>query len=167
MTNSEQITPEGFNVGEISEIPPNVKLPNYQRRIILALRSIMQSMDSHSRKLSKHYDITIPQLICLYEIFEKGAMTITVLSKNIHLTSSTLVGIIDRLEEKKLVTRMRDVADRRAIFIDITDKGRDFVKNAPHLIHNRLYDSLHSLSENEQIIIANSVELLVHMLEEK
>lgn len=150
-----------------TESAPIQKLPNYQKRIILALRSIMQSMDSHSRKLSKHYDITVPQIICLYEIFEKGAMTITVLSKSVHLTSSTLVGIIDRLEEKKLVTRRRDVADRRAIFIDITEKGRDFVKNAPHLIHNRLYDSLNALSESEQIIIANSVELLVHMLEEK
>jgi DNA-binding MarR family transcriptional regulator len=94
-------------------------------------------------------------------------MTISVLSKSIHLTPSTLVGIIDRLEEKKLVTRMRDVVDRRAIFIDITDKGRDFVKNVPQLMHNQLYSSLNSLLESEQIIIANSLELLVHILEEK
>lgn len=166
MTENEQINPTEIKSDNVVEPPAIQKLQNYQKRIILALRSIMQSMDSHSRKLSKHYDITVPQIICLYEIYEKGAMTITVLSKSVHLTSSTLVGIIDRLEEKKLVTRMRDVADRRAIFIDITEKGRDFVKNAP-LIHNRLHDSLNSLSENEQIIIANSVELLVHMLEEK
>ncbi|MBI2792943.1 MAG: MarR family transcriptional regulator [Gammaproteobacteria bacterium] len=150
-----------------NDIPADEKLLNYQKRIILALRSIMQSMDSHSRKLNKLFDITVPQIICLYEIFEKGAMTLSVLSKSIHLTSSTLVGIIDRLEEKKLVTRMRDVVDRRAIFIDITEKGRDFVKNVPQLMHNRLYGSLSSLSESEQIIIANSLELLVHILEEK
>jgi DNA-binding MarR family transcriptional regulator len=154
------------NTQEI-EIAPDDKLLNYQKRIILALRSIMQSMDSHSRKLNKLFDITVPQIICLYEIFEKGAMTISVLSKSIHLTPSTLVGIIDRLEEKKLVTRMRDVVDRRAIFIDITDKGRDFVKNVPQLMHNQLYGSLSSLLESEQIIIANSLELLVHILEEK
>lgn len=142
------------------------KLQNYPRRIFLALRSIMQSMDSHSRKLNKLFDITVPQIVCLYEIFERGAMTISVLSKSIHLTPSTLVGVIDRLEEKKLVTRIRDVEDRRAIFIDITDKGRDFVKNVPQLMHNRLYGSLQSLSENEQILIANSLELLVHLLEQ-
>ncbi|MBS0287687.1 MAG: MarR family transcriptional regulator [Proteobacteria bacterium] len=146
---------------------PFEKSLNYQKRIILALRSIMQSMDSHSRKLNKLFDITVPQIICLYEIFEKGAMTISVLSKSIHLTPSTLVGIIDRLEEKKLVTRIRDVVDRRANFIDITEKGRDFVKNVPQLMHNRLYGSLSSLLESEQIIIANSLELLVHILDEK
>jgi DNA-binding MarR family transcriptional regulator len=138
---------------------------NYHKRIIFALRSIMQLMDSHSRKLSKMYDITVPQIICLYEIYEKGALTLTVLSKNVHLTSSTLVGVIDRLEEKKLVTRKRDVADRRSIFIDITEKGRDFIKNVPQLMHNRLYNSLQSLSENEKIIVANSLDLLVHILE--
>lgn len=155
------------NQNGTQEIASDDKLLNYQKRIILALRSIMQSMDSHSRKLNKLFDITVPQIICLYEIFEKGAMTISVLSKSIHLTPSTLVGIIDRLEEKKLVTRMRDVVDRRAIFIDITDKGRDFVKNVPQLMHNQLYGSLSSLLESEQIIIANSLELLVHILEEK
>ncbi|MCS5711600.1 MarR family transcriptional regulator [Candidatus Berkiella aquae] len=155
---AEQALPE--------EHTSEIKLPNYPKRIFLALRSIMQSMDSHSRKLNKLFDITVPQIVCLYEIFERGAMTISVLAKSIHLTPSTLVGVIDRLEEKKLVTRMRDVADRRAIFIDITDKGRDFVKNVPQLMHNRLYGSLQSLSESEQILIANSLELLVHLLEQ-
>ena len=136
----------------------------YSKRIVLALRQIMQQMDHHSRDLDKQYGITVPQLVCLYEIYEKGIMTLSVLSKHVHLTASTLVGIIDRLEEKRLVMRTRNIEDRRVIFIEITDKGKQFVNTSPHLLHNRLDEQLKIIPEAEQIFIANSLDLLVEML---
>ena len=136
----------------------------YSKRIIFALRKIMQQMDFHSRNLDKQYSITIPQIVCLYELFEKGALTLSLLSKGVYLSSSTLVGVIDRLEEKGLVTRTRDTEDRRVIFIEIAEKGKQFVLTSPHLLHNRLDEQLKSLSESEQIIIANSLDLLENML---
>lgn len=133
---------------------------------MLGLRRIMKELDTHSRRLMKHYGITVAQVVCLYEIHEKGAHTLSRLSRNVHLSASTLVGIVDRLEEKGLVKRTRDTEDRRAIFIGITNKGRKFVESSPHLLHNRLDEKLKNLSESEQIIIANSLDLLVDMLRE-
>lgn len=152
-----------YGEGEIEK--PEAKSP-YGKRIILGLRRIMKEMDTHSRHLMKHYDITVAQLICLYEIYEKGVLTLSVLSKNVHLSTSTLVGIIDRLEEKGLLKRTRDTQDRRTIFIDITEKGKGFVTTSPHLLHNRLDEKLATLSESEQIIIANSLDILVCMLQD-
>lgn len=143
--------------GLISSLP-------YSKRIVFALRKIMQQMDYHSRNLDKKYGITIPQLVCLYEIYEKGVMTLSVLSKHVHLSSSTLVGIIDRLEEKDLVIRTRDTEDRRVIFIEITQKGKMFVSTSPHLLHNQLDEKFKATSEAEQILVANSLDILVEML---
>jgi DNA-binding MarR family transcriptional regulator len=136
----------------------------YTKRIIQALRRIMQQMDNHSRRLDKSHGITVPQLICLYEIHEKGAMTLSLLSRNVHLSTSTLVGIIDRLEEKKFVKRTRNSEDRRTVFIDITQQGREFIQTSPQLLHNRLREQLGQLPHGEQIIIANSLDLLAEML---
>ena len=130
----------------------------------MALRKIMQSMDTHSRKLLKEYEITIPQVMCLYELFENSNVTLATLANNIHLTSSTLVGIVDRLEEKELVTRTRSNEDRRAVYIEITEKGKKFVSSTPHLLHNRLQQSIASLGNGEQLAIAQSLELLVQLL---
>lgn len=140
--------------------------PDYTKLIIHALRKIMQSLDAHSRRLLKQYDMTVPQVMCLYELFEKGRMTVAVLANNIHLGASTTVGVIDRLEEKKLVKRTRGTNDRRSVFVDITAKGREFVIDTPHLLHNRLHDSLYQLSKNQRMTIANSLGSLVEMLEE-
>lgn len=159
--NAEQISREqktGHNLTHDSSHP------FYAKRIIFALRKIMQQMDFHSRRLDKHYGITIPQIVCLYEIYEKGAVTLSVLSQKVHLATSTLVGIIDRLEEKGFVKRTRNTEDRRVIFIDITDKGIKFVRTSPHLLHNRLEQYLKLLNEGEQIIIANSLDILVEIL---
>ncbi|KTD66894.1 MULTISPECIES: MarR family winged helix-turn-helix transcriptional regulator [Legionella] len=134
------------------------------KSIILALRKIMQQMDYHSRRLNKCYGLTVPQIVCLYEIYENGRMTISALSKKIYLSMSTIVGVIDRLEEKQFVNRTRDIQDRRIIYIDITEKGKEFVSAAPYLLHNRLNDNLQVLTVEEQIALANSINLLVDLL---
>ncbi|MCR9192016.1 MAG: MarR family transcriptional regulator [Gammaproteobacteria bacterium] len=136
----------------------------YSKRMVFALRKIMQQVDHHSRKLDKQQGITVPQLVCLYEIYEKGVMTLSVLSKHVHLACSTLVGIIDRLEEKGLLMRTRNTEDRRVIFIEITDKGRQFVSTSPHLLHHILDEKFKVIPEADQILIANSLDLLVEML---
>ncbi len=138
----------------------------YAKRIILALRRIMKEMDTHSRRLLKHYDITVAQIVCLYELHERGTLTLSVLSKNVHLSASTLVGVIDRLEERGLVKRARDTQDRRTTFISITAKGKKFVIASPHLLHNRLGEKIAAYSESEQIMLANSLDLLVKIFEE-
>ncbi|WP_454782771.1 MarR family winged helix-turn-helix transcriptional regulator [Legionella sp. WA2022007384] len=157
-----------MNTIEPNQINPNIdfEIQSEQRSksIILALRKIMQEMDFHSRRLNKCYGLTVPQIICLYEIYENGIMTISTLSKKVYLSMSTLVGVIDRLEEKELIHRTRDNKDRRIIYIDITDKGKDFVHASPYLLHNRLNENLRSLDEQEQITLANSINLLVNLL---
>lgn len=136
------------------------------KSIILALRKIMQQMDLYSRHLNKYYGFTVPQISCLYEIYENGIMTLSSLSKRVYLSMSTLVGVIDRLEEKEFVKRTRDIKDRRIIYIDITEKGKEFVSATPSLLHNRLTENLHVLTEEEQITLVHSISLLVNLLKE-
>ncbi len=160
--------PASINADQLLERPITHSHKSlYDKRIILAMRKLMQAVDMHSRRLIKLSDITVPQVVCLYELYENGAMTIAVIAKNIHLSPSTMVGIIDRLEEKQLVKRTRDTKDRRAVFVDITGKGKEFIQSTPHLLHNTLADRLNTLSEQEQIIIANSLDMLVHLVDGK
>ncbi|HVT62003.1 MAG TPA: MarR family transcriptional regulator [Legionellaceae bacterium] len=146
------------------EVAHALNTPIYSKRIILALRKIMQRIDHHSHNLDKQFGITVPQLGCLYEIYEKGTMTLSVLSKNVHLSTSTLVGIIDRLEEKGFVKRSRGTVDRRLSFIEMTAKGIEFIQTSPQLLHNRLDVHFKQLSEEDQILIANSLDILVGIL---
>ncbi|KTD03115.1 MarR family winged helix-turn-helix transcriptional regulator [Legionella feeleii] len=155
-----------FDNNALEKIQVDAQSEQRSKMIMLALRKVMQQMDHHSRRLNKCYGLTVPQIICLYEIYETGIMTLSVLSKRVYLSTSTLVGVIDRLEEKGFVNRTRDSKDRRIIFIDITNKGKEFVCSSPYLLHNRLNENLQTLAKEEQIALANSVDLLVNILKE-
>lgn len=141
---------------------PQPELVNF--RILRSLRQIIQAVDLHSRHLTAVYSITGPQLVCLLAIAERGPLTLSELAHAIYLRSSTVVGIVDRLEREAFVRRERGKMDRRVVFIDITEQGRKFVEKAPSPIQDQLEDRLQSLPINEQLQIAASLEKVAELM---
>jgi DNA-binding MarR family transcriptional regulator len=135
-------------------------------RILMALRRIMHSVDTYSRKLSVDYHITVPQFICLHSIVQDGPMTLSALGTMVSLSMSTVNGIIDRLEAKKLVERKRTDPDRRKVLVSATDAGVMLSRNMPLPLQNGLVQAISELPELEQVSIALSLERIVDMMEE-
>jgi len=138
---------------------------SHELKILQALRRIIRAVDIHSHKLSSQYNITGPQLGCLLALKEDGPLTSAKLARKVYLSPSTVVGIIDRLEEKKLVTRTRDSKDRRLVHISITGTGEQLVSAAPSLLQDTLSRALVELPEAEQVSITLALEKLVDLME--
>lgn len=151
------------------KVPSEIVIPSerYDLKILQSLRRIIRAVDIHSRKLSSDYNITGPQLITLLAILEKGPMTISAISSEIHLSASTLVGIVDRLEEKGYIKRKRSIKDRRQVHISLTQKGTDFADMAPSPIQETLAEALNNLDIEEQKSIAGSLQLVVELMQAK
>ncbi len=144
-----------------SQIPSQ----SYELRILQALRRIIRAVDIHSHKLATKHKITGPQLGCLLAVKESGPITSAKLAQKVYLSPSTIVGIIDRLEEKKLVERNRDSKDRRLIHICITTAGEELIAAAPSLLQETLVNALVELPDEEQISITIALEKLVDLME--
>lgn len=138
---------------------------SYDKRILRSLRRIIRSVELRSHKIAQHYNITGPQLACLHTIIDNGPMTSATLSSHLVLSPSTIVGIIDRLQEKGWVTRHRSTTDRRRILLDVTESGREVVKNAPLPLQDTLLQSLEEISELERATVTLALEKVVDMLE--
>lgn len=134
-------------------------------RILHAIRRITRAVDLYSKRLVVGFGITTPQLLVLDEIVVQGAMTIRAIAEQIHLSSSTLIGIIDRLEAKGLARRERDIVDRRKVIVVPTDAGRTLVARAPSALQGTLADALDRLPAEEQDVIARSLERVVDLME--
>lgn len=144
---------------------PEVPKGSYDLRILQALRRIIRAVDIHSHKLATQYKITGPQLACLLTIKEEGPLTSVNLAKKVYLSPSTVVGIIDRLEEKKMIERNRDSKDRRQVYISITTDGQQLIEAAPSLLQDTLSSALMVLPEIEQVSIVLALEKLVDLME--
>ncbi len=134
-------------------------------RVLSAIRRIIRSFDLYSRELAAKARITSPQLICLLAVAERGKTTATIMGREVFLSPSTVVGILDRLEAKGLVRRERDGNDRRVVSVSLTEKGSQLARSAPSPLQDTLTEALRVLPGEEQIKIAESLERVVNLME--
>ncbi len=139
---------------------------SYDLRILRSLRQVIRAVDKYSRKLNAELGLTTPQLLCLDALSKSDTpMTLTMLANTVYLGTSTVNGIVDRLEAKQYLTRRRSDKDRRQVFLDLTPAGQGVFDAAPSLLQDRLSSSLTNLSESEQKNITEALEQVVKLME--
>ncbi len=137
---------------------------NCDYRILCALRRIIRAVDIYSRKINKLTGLTTPQLICLDAVAYSGRITLSDIAKQVNLGASTVNGVVDRLEAKELVLRERSTKDRRKVFLQMTEKGKEVFSHAPSLLQDKLSSSLKELAKLEQTAITQSLERVVELM---
>ena len=148
----------------MTQTSPTPAVPQYDLRILRALRQITHSVALHSRQLAAVSNITAPQLMCLRAVIANGPLTATAISREIHVSPSTVVGILDRLEDKGLIRRERGREDRRIVFVWPTEAGVVLAGEAPSPLQKHLADALNALPELEQATITLSLERIVALM---
>ena len=154
--------PAGVQAAATPEAP---SLPRYDLRVHQALRRIVRGVDLYSRKLFVMHKITGPQLICLLAVQEREPATASAIAREIHLSASTVVGILDRLETKGLVRRQRNSTDRRVVHVWLTGAGRELLERAPSPLQDSLTEAMSELPEEEVAAMAESLETIVEIME--
>ena len=71
----------------------------------------------------------------------------------LNLNSSTVTGIIDRLENKGLVARVPAKSDRRKMNIVLTSKGQKLLIKTPESLQYKLSKKLELLNEDETLTL--------------
>jgi len=140
---------------------------NDSLRILQSVRRIAQCVEHHSKHLTIAHGITSPQLVALLAIAQLGPSTLKSIGKAIQLSPSTVVGIVDRLEEKGLVRRERDTRDRRNVFVTVTVTGQVMVANAPSALPTGFSSALGTLPDEDRQTLVATLERFAVLLESK
>ena len=93
------------------------------------------------RALFAEHGLTEPQWRVLRVVWEARSPSQSALSERTLISAPSLVSVLDRLEAKGLVSRVRSVEDRRAVHVVATAEGRALhqrVTPAIEAIHDRL-----------------------------
>ena len=133
--------------------------------IIQSLRTIFKAIQDYSHEVSENYGITGPQLWVLKTISLNGRLSLGDLGRRMYLKPSTITGLIDVLEEKGYLARMRDREDRRVVKVQLTPKGQRLVKKAPNPAQGKMIYGLRKLKRHELDVIFDSVQKLVKIME--
>lgn len=98
----------------------------------------------------KEVDITPGQFGVLVLISENSGLNQTRLGKGLGVDRSTVVAVIDRLEERGLVVRTPAPSDRRSYALQLSPGGRDLLARAKDLIADHEDRISAPLSEQER-----------------
>jgi DNA-binding MarR family transcriptional regulator len=132
--------------------------------VLRSLRRIIRAVDLYSRKLVTQMGLSGPQLICLRQLASQGPMQTSHLADAVNLSSATVCGILNRLEQRGLVIRERQQDDRRRVLVSLSEAGLDTVDNAPPALNDSFLFKLRALPERQQKDIHETLGKIVSMM---
>jgi DNA-binding MarR family transcriptional regulator len=100
-------------------------------------------------------DLSPPHAGILRCVNLSGGISQQALAEHLHILPSRLVVLIDQLEERGMVERRADPADRRSYALYLTDKGRDTMKAVGRLARDHQDALLAALSSDEREALAS------------
>ncbi|MEJ2595055.1 MAG: MarR family transcriptional regulator [bacterium] len=127
--------------------------------ILIMIRKIVRSINLESKKIQKDFGISIPQLLCLNYLGQQENYqgTHKELTVYLNLNSSTVTGIINRLEKKGLVARLPKKDDKRVTYISLTSAGFKLLGETPDLLHQKLLKKLYLIPESDLVTILHPI----------
>lgn len=135
--------------------------------ILIKIRKIVRSVDIESKKIQKEYGVSIPQVLCLNFLHKSQNYQATQgeIKNFVNLNSSTVSGIINRLEKKGLIARLPKSKDKRVVNIALTSSGDKLLNTIPSLLHEQLSKKLRELDDDKLNKVEESLDTLVNLLE--
>ena len=149
---------ESFDVGS-SHVQGQIK------QIIQLIRKLVRARELYTKELIKKYHLSASQLHCILVLHEMGPIPPSQIAKHIMVNSSTVTGVIDRLENKGFLQRVRNSKDRRVITISLTKEGEKLAMHAPLPILEQMVEGLKGLPDQERSQIIQSLQKLTGMLD--
>ena len=128
------------------------------------MRFLRFNLSSHKKLESDlgKLGLTPPQFYVLATIGYAGSLPFGEIGAKMMVTVSNLTGIVDRLEQKKLVLRKRDETDRRVVHVTLTDKGSNLYKTTIPVFERSIAEIFSSLDLPHQKELSALLRTLNH-----
>lgn len=114
-----------------------------------ALRRLWHSVVSEVRHSDACAGIPHQQFWVL-GMLSRGPMRMTELAEHLGTATASVTGMVDRLEERGLVERVRDEADRRVVHVAITEQGEQAMADTQAEFSRRFGEVLEPLTAEER-----------------
>lgn len=126
---------------------------------VLAL--ISELMSHRRRALCAHplyREVSLPQLHILMTLQDRAEMTVSELANLLQISTPSASSIIDRMAEHVLISRVRDVSDRRVVHVQLSERGRSIVDELIGMRRDQMQRLFGLMTEEELLQIIRAME---------
>lgn len=129
-------------------------------------QEVMNLFRLNMKKIIEETGMSAPQGMVIGLLHKNKKMKVTELSKHLHLSNSTVSGIIDKLEEQEVVIRERSTDDKRVVYVSISPKFEDIHKNFHKKIEKNIESILNQGSQEDLNKISEGLVIFKKLLSE-
>ncbi len=132
-------------------------------RLIAAARASQNAADMFDENLGKVFGSNRTDGRCADIIQRYGRLTAGELAQHTGLTTGAITTIIDRLEKSGVARRIRDKADRRKVYVELTDFSKEMVNTMFTPMGEVFGQAMGEVSLDEVRVIAQYLEFTERM----
>ena len=129
-------------------------------QIINLSRNFNRTLRHEFHNLMQDSDFTLPQLSVISILAKNGEQKVSDISEKMGLSDSTVSGILDRLEQKRIIERKRNKDDRRVVQICLSKGNQEICREFHRKKEEYFTHLLKKLSEQEINNIIKGLKIL-------
>jgi len=119
------------------------------------MRHIINAVSLEVERELEPSGLTNAQWVPLFKLYLGSATTVAELARECRLDAGGMTRLLDRLEGKGLLRRVRSSEDRRVVNLELTDEGRDAAKKIPAVLCRVQNAYLRGFSHEEWQLLRN------------
>ncbi|WP_087974383.1 MarR family winged helix-turn-helix transcriptional regulator [Oceanobacillus rekensis] len=127
---------------------------NFSLKAFVVLMKASRTLEEIIKKDISSYGMRTSDFTILEALYHKGRQTIREISEAVLINTGSITYVIDKLENKGLLERSNCADDRRVVYIQITDQGKDLMDDIFPKHQKVIEDIFEDVSiEDKQILI--------------
>ncbi len=112
-------------------------------KLFRASRAVLARVEANLAELS----LTLNQLGVLEAILHKGPLSHRELGRKVLTSAGNMTDVVDKLEQRGLVRRVRHTGDRRSVKVELTDEGTAMIEALFPIHATRIHAAMSGLND--------------------
>lgn len=127
------------------------------------LLALFRLIKGRVEEIGMRHGLTYQQLVALRHVYRAGPLTMSDLTDRVGVTRGAMTGLVDRLEEAKLVARRPCAEDRRVVYLDVTPHGHEVLSAMQDSWHQETRRWLSRLDAEERARVSQALGRLLEV----
>ena len=107
-------------------------------------------LDLHGFMNGRKAEVTLPAALTIFLVKHNRKVQMKDIANTFNVSNSTVTDYVDYLESRGFVARVRSEEDRREVYIQLTEKGWDWVRRSRKLTQEYFNQRLSNLTPEER-----------------
>src|SRR3954454_15703725 len=103
--------------------PPEASINDPVGRVIAGIAAVSAALDRYRHAFGADHDLSGTEAVALVRLFQEHTATAGQLAARTGLTPGAVTALLDRLEQRGYLTRVRPPTNRRTLRIELTQAG--------------------------------------------